>query len=178
MNHQPFDTWIFTEEELSEQEKSELDEHLQACAQCQKLSRGWKAAFQEIHATAVISPAAGFSQRWQYSLAGRRIRQQQRQARLFFLLLAGTALAVLLSLGIHMVATTSPLDWAIAGFQLVIHVIQRVDEVQTFVNTWIPSIPVFVPIILWIFLSSTLCFLTIGWVFSIWRISSKGGLRR
>jgi hypothetical protein len=126
----------------------------------------------------VLSPAPGFSQRWQNSLAGRRIRQQQRQAGLLFLLLAGTAFAVLVGLGINLVATTSPLDWAIAGFQLIIQLIQRVDEAESFINTWIPSIPVFIPIVLWIFLSSTLCFLTIGWVFSIWRISSKGGLRR
>ena len=178
MNHQPFDTWIFNEEELSDEQRLDLNAHLQTCLQCQQLSRGWKSALQEIKASPAVSPATGFSQRWQNSLAERHIRQQQRQARLFFLSLAGAAIVVLLSLVVHVIATTSPLDWAIAGFQLFIRIIERFDELQSFANTWIPSIPVFIPIVLWIFLTSSLCFLTIGWVFSMWRISSKGGLRR
>ncbi|MDD2694750.1 MAG: zf-HC2 domain-containing protein, partial [Anaerolineales bacterium] len=65
MNHRPFEDWIFSEEPLSPVERADLEAHLQACAACQKLSTNWQEVSGALHTAPMLSPAPGFSSRWQ-----------------------------------------------------------------------------------------------------------------
>ena len=37
MNHQPFETWLLTDEELRPENERALDEHLETCGHCQEI---------------------------------------------------------------------------------------------------------------------------------------------
>jgi hypothetical protein len=83
MSHQPYETWLFDETELSREQAQALQAHLHECQQCRGLEKSWKTLDGKIQATPMVSPQPGFSQRWRASLAERRARQQMLQVTLY-----------------------------------------------------------------------------------------------
>jgi len=98
MSHQPFETWILDQGTLSGEEQRALQDHIGSCEQCRRLDRRWQAVRHELRARPMISPAAGFSKRWQAGLAERRAREQRRQAWRNFGGLMSGALFILLAM--------------------------------------------------------------------------------
>ncbi len=176
MSHQPFENWILDQGTLSNEERRALQDHLATCKQCQHLERNWQSVHQELRARLMAAPVAGFSKRWQTGLAMRRLREQRRQAWRIFGGLLGGALFVLLVLSGYTIATSSPTEWLIAFtrsaessrvfLQMAIYVVQN----------WFSSTPLALNIALWIYLTITLCALTLVWVLVLWRTKSVGVL--
>lgn len=178
MSHQPFENWILDNETLPVEERRKLQAHLDACAQCQRLAKGWEAVRFDLHARPMVAPAPGFSQRWKSGTAERRAREQRKQAwKIFGALLAG-AVFVLVAMAGYMAVTSSPSD-------LLTAIIQMVDSSQTFlmvsiyyIQKWISSTPPALNLALWIYLTITLCLLSLIWVLVLWRTKSFGVLKQ
>ncbi len=178
MSHQPFENWILDQGELSLEERRSLRQHLEGCAQCQRLERRWGAVHQELRARRMVAPAAGFARRWQNGLAERRAREQRKQAWKIFGALLGAAIFILLVLGSYIITTTSPTEWLIAltrttessrvFLQMAIYVVQN----------WFSSTPLALNIAMWIYLAFTVCALTLVWVAVLWRTKSVGALNQ
>src|SRR5215210_7910291 len=75
MNHQPFEEWLLTEKLISPKEKLDLDAHLRICSYCSALAETGKA----LHSVKKVSPAAGFSTRFQARLAAQKAAEQRRR---------------------------------------------------------------------------------------------------
>jgi len=78
-NHQPFEDWLLSDSTLSEQENLQLEEHLDTCETCRQLSAAWRSVEQQFSVAMQISPAPGFTERWQGLLAedlDKKFRQQ------------------------------------------------------------------------------------------------------
>ncbi len=74
MNHQPFETWLFSEEPLTDEDQRKLQEHLEICEQCQELNTAWSDIESLISESPPAEPVPGFVNRWQARLdADRRI---------------------------------------------------------------------------------------------------------
>ena len=174
MSHQPYETWLFDEAGLSSEQSVALRAHLQECEQCRGLQKAWKTLDGKIQATPMVSPQPGFSQRWRASLAERRLRQQARQIRQFFLVLLGAALFTLLLLVITLLITTSPLNLLISAYQSLIRLVIQGNHIQHVFLPLLGSLPPVIPIAAWIILSSIMGLLSILWVGSVWRISYLG----
>jgi predicted anti-sigma-YlaC factor YlaD len=78
MKHQPFETWIFQDERLAQDQRRELDLHLKSCSQCRTLSQAWQELAGRFASLKLALPAANFGTRWQERLALRR-RQRARR---------------------------------------------------------------------------------------------------
>jgi hypothetical protein len=99
MNHQPFETWLLSEETLPPEQALALREHLAACESCQRLEHSWSGVKLLIQRTAPAAPASGFKARWQDRLAKDRREHQQRQAWGMLAFTGSIAFALLLLLG-------------------------------------------------------------------------------
>lgn len=84
-NHQPFEDWIFSRDTISREEQLALQEHIHQCATCQRLSGTMQEIEIGLKAAPMISPAEGFSTRWQARLAENRAWRQKRQTMFFFI---------------------------------------------------------------------------------------------
>lgn len=91
-NHQPFETWLLTEGALTQEESHALQEHLNDCQACRKLSEALREVERELRAASVLSPAPGFVQRWQAHAEADRLRLYRRQTFFIMLLSIGGAM--------------------------------------------------------------------------------------
>ncbi len=99
MNHQPYETWLLSEEALPPEQAQALQEHLQTCPACQRLERSWSGVEQLFRRSPLAAPAAGFSARWQARLAEEQRQRQRRNAWVMLAVTGGVAFILLLLLG-------------------------------------------------------------------------------
>lgn len=78
MNHQPFRTWLLSDEELTAEQTKALQEHLRDCNVCNQLESSWEEIEAVIVRSPLLEPATGFVERWQVRL----VSQQQHQQKL------------------------------------------------------------------------------------------------
>ena len=84
MNHQPYETWLFQDEPLSQEQNVALRAHLDQCQHCEKMSKAWKGLAWQLGRSEMLSPNTGFSQRWKLRLEAEKNRLHRRQS-LYFL---------------------------------------------------------------------------------------------
>lgn len=95
MSHQPFETWLFQDEPLSQEQNVALRTHLDQCQNCEQLSMAWKGLAWQLDRSEMVSPRTGFSQRWKSRLEVEKSRQHRQQSFYFlgFSLVAASVLA-------------------------------------------------------------------------------------
>lgn len=177
MSHQPYDEWVIAGEQLPPDEQNRLNEHLAACPQCRQLKSNLQAVQTRLSTARQVSPAEGFSQRWQAAKQAHLFEQQSRQVlqvRRFFLYI-GTATAISLMLLIGMFFTGG--EWltklVVAANRL--HVFnQWTVKIQDFLFAVLQITPPVLPVALWVMLSTVFCILALVWIVSIWRITAQG----
>ena len=174
MSHQRYEKWLFDEADLSMEEAQALQAHLQECQQCQELQKEWKNLDMKIRATPMVSPQAGFSQRWRASLTERRARQQVLQVKRLFIGFLVAALITLLLFAAVLFLTASPVNWLVAVFDGVTHLIILGSQIQHVIIPWLKTVPLIIPLAGWMIFSSIFGLLSLFWIYSIWRIHSQG----
>jgi hypothetical protein len=103
MNHQPFESWLLSEEVLEQDQELALREHLRNCEHCAELEASWGAVHKMFEASPRVRPAAGFTDRWESRLAMEKKKRHNRQSGFFLAITAGIATVLLLVMGIHAV---------------------------------------------------------------------------
>ncbi len=172
MSHQPFDTWLLDETNPSTEQEAALQAHLETCPECRQLRANWLAAQETLRLSRMARPAPGFSARFTASLAERRAREaHRRQIRNLILGLALGAVASAGLLAFLVFTVTSPVDLLVKITQGITGVVSWWNQTQQvlFVALHLPVI-----LVIWILLSSGVCLLVIGWLFTLWRISHQG----
>ena len=171
--HDPFEQWILQDEPLGKVQENALTLHLAGCGQCRQLRVNWQRTRQQIKSTAMAAPVSGFSQRWQTSLAQRRARQQA-QVRRFFKYLIGISLLSFLGLVATFVLGTSPLDMVSGLLHGSVSTFLYIKQVLNLGLAAFHALPIFVPVIFWILISTGFCLAVLAWGFSMWRYFYKG----
>jgi hypothetical protein len=111
MNHRPFEDWLLEEKPLGAQEKRDLELHLRSCTSCAAIAE----SNLELHATRMISPPDGFTDRFALRLEAYRRDQRWRQmVGTLILVLGGVGLSVWAAGPSLQDALSSPATW-IAG---------------------------------------------------------------
>lgn len=178
MSHQPYEAWILDQAALSAEERRALQTHVEECQQCTRLQKRWQLVNQELRTRRMVSPAPGFSQRWQASLAERKAREQRKQAWKIAGLLMGTALLILLVMTVYTIATTSPTDWLVSIVGMVSSSTGFVNLGIHFIDNWLANTPLALNLVLWIYLTVCICLLTFIWVLVLWRTNIVGVFNR
>lgn len=75
MNHQPFETWLLSEQSLNRDEQRALKVHMQECGHCTALAEVNLA----LKSVQMAAPAAGFSQRFAARLTAQRIGERRNR---------------------------------------------------------------------------------------------------
>ena len=174
MSHQPYETWLFDEAELSSEQAQALGAHLLECQPCRELQTAWKSLEMNIQIPPLVSPQPGFSQRWRASLAERLARQQVLQVKRLFIGLLVATLITLLLMVVVIFLSASPVNLMVAVFESITNLIIRGNQIQRIIVPWLDTVPPIIPIAGWIIFSSLLSLLTLSWIYSLWRIFTKG----
>jgi hypothetical protein len=114
-NHQPYEDWVLDPAGLDLQQTRQLQEHLHTCPDCQRLSAALGEVEASLRAQPVLSPASGFTSRWQARLIADRRRSQRRQTFLAMGFSIGGAMmlfAVLLIALLPLFSNPYPALWA------------------------------------------------------------------
>lgn len=115
MNHQYYEDLLFAQQPISSQDDAALQEHLQDCESCQILVSAWQEVESQLHRSAMLDPAPGFTDRWQARLARDGQRVQRRQSMLLLGFSVGGAALLLASLGVLLLPLAdSPIVFVVA----------------------------------------------------------------
>ena len=170
MNHQPFESWLFEDKYLSATEKRELDSHLRDCRTCSALAETGLA----LRSAKVISPAAGFTMRFQQRLAAQKVAERRRRLwGLIVLIVSGVGLFSWFAAPFIYAFISAPIEWLTAAtgyFLFMFTSLQAFSEILRVLSRMAPG---FVSPYALMVMLSTFAGLGLIWVVSIWRFSHK-----
>ena len=170
MNHQPFESWLLDDKYLSATEKRELDSHLRDCRTCSALAETGLA----LRSAKVISPAAGFTMRFQQRLAAQKVAERRRRLwGLIVLIVSGVGLLSWFAAPYVYAFIAAPVEWltaAVGYFLFMFTSMQAFSEILRVLSRMVPN---FIPPYAWMVLLSTFAGLGLIWIVSIWRFARK-----
>lgn len=79
MNHQPYEGWIFEQDDLDLEQAKQLQIHLKLCDRCGSLASALAQVETQFEPATLVSPDIGFTNRWYTRLHERRQVTQRRQ---------------------------------------------------------------------------------------------------
>ena len=148
MNHQPFDTWIFSDESLNPEQQTQLATHLSECEQCRTRSDTLSAIDSMFESSSSPDPSPGFTQRWHSRLLIYRQKRQRNRLWVFALSLLGVGSLIFLALILHSILNmnwTFVLSLLIANLSLFA---ARIRNFWNFINSLVDAFPFLIPIII------------------------------
>ncbi len=141
MSHQPFETWNLEREQLSREQRAELDRHVETCPTCKQTRSTWDAIRHEIDIAERKQAPTGFTVRFKNNLEERRKQEHRRQVRKILVILCTSILAILIILSVHFLLTTSPAEWIGSVIQTITRVPVNLREIFYIVTFWLTRIP-------------------------------------
>jgi hypothetical protein len=171
MNHQPFEEWLLSDDELDQDQEQALNEHLETCTQCPPVVEAWKNVLIDIKYSPEVSPTPGFTQRFEARLAERRAENQQRWT---LITLLGFCLGAIALSGAGILVKYNGLPSPVAlltDFSYTFIVLA--EKVGTFWDVMqgiLGSVPLIVPLFIWISISVSLFLWVFIWFVSVWRL--------
>jgi hypothetical protein len=174
MNHQPFEDWLLSDKLINPKQKLELDAHLRICSYCSALAETGKA----LRVVKKVSPAAGFSARFQERLALQKAAERRRRfwGAVWFtfgglVMLMWLAWPYLSSfLASPAASITSLIEWGVFLFTT----LQAMAQAS---SVFLDIIPSFIPPFAWMVVISALAGIVLLWSVSIWRFARGGAPR-
>jgi predicted anti-sigma-YlaC factor YlaD len=182
-NHQPFETWLLAQEPLAPDQARSLQAHLRDCQACRRLAVAWGELRQFLQHVTPLSPAPGFTARWQARLLAAeqeaRRREQIRQSWGMLVASAGIAALLLALLIIQaLVVFGSPERALLAGAYQISVLIETWSSIQAIFITLLRTAFSIVPPLIWFVIASGLGVLSLLWIVSLeqiimpWRMKS------
>jgi len=178
MVHQPIEKWIIEETPLTAEQKIQLEEHLRVCKHCRELQNSLLEVDELLMRAEIVAPAAGFTQRFQATLAERKALKNRRQVRKFFLSLLGAAMVTFGAMGLYIAMTSSPVEMVTRLMENSTRVLINLDQFERFVTTVFNTLPPYLSIGIWVVAASGLVLFTLIWIGALWRTSLQGVLNK
>jgi hypothetical protein len=168
MNHRPFEDWLLDDQPLTTQQKRELQAHMRNCDTCTALAEA-NLALRSAH---VVSPAPGFTARWQERLvAARRIQRRRMTIGMLVFSLGGLVLLGLLTGPILVSVIGSPAEWISALVHALLYGYTLLAAMLEAGSVLFRVLPNFIPPFVWLVLISALSGLGLLGSVSVWRLT-------
>ena len=166
MNHQPFEEWLLTEKLISPREKLDLDAHLRICSYCSALAETGKA----LRTVKRVSPAAGFSTRFQARLAMQKAADLRRKRWGTLLFTFGGLVMLMWLVGPYVASFfVAPATWIAAMVEWVVFLITTLQAVTQAGSVLLRMLPGFLSPFGLMVLVSAFAGIGLLWSVSIWR---------
>ena len=166
MNHQPFEDWLLNDKLINPKQKLELDAHVRICSYCSALAETGKA----LRMVKKVSPATGFSTRFQARLAMQRAAERRRRlwgAALFTF--GGLVMLMWIAAPYLTSFFASPAAWITSFVEWGVFVVTTLWAMAQAGSIFLDIIPSFIPAFVWMVLVSALAGIALLWSVSIWR---------
>ncbi len=98
MKHRLYEGWIMARDELTTDQKRDLDAHLKVCESCKQLAEADMAVGKTFASVHMHEPMPGFVRRWKVRLSEERVRAHRRQTSLILGVLSFGVTALFLPL--------------------------------------------------------------------------------
>jgi hypothetical protein len=166
MNHQPFEEWLLNEKLINPKQKLELDAHLRICSYCSALVETGKA----LRTVKKVSPAAGFSTRFQARLAVQKAAERKRKRWGAVLFTFGGLVMLIWLVGPYLASfLAAPATWIAALIEWVVFLITTVQAVTQAGSVLLRMLPGFFSPFVFMVLVSAFAGIGLLWSVSIWR---------
>jgi predicted anti-sigma-YlaC factor YlaD len=173
MNHQFFENLLLSDTELTQVESDMLKEHLRDCEACRQFSNALEDVDNMFHNTGMISPAIGFTQRWQVTLAQDNKKRQKRQTWLIIGLGVFTIFSILLLLGLTILPVfISPITILWAELFNLVSWFSAIEWIVDILLTLFRAAYTVVPSSLWIAMSFAFMGLCAIWVVAFKQVTA------
>jgi hypothetical protein len=166
MNHQPFDGWLLNEEPITPEQKRELDQHLHSCDYCNALAETGKV----LRSVKMVSPAEGFTARFQARLAEHKIADRRRKLwGAGFFLIGGLGLLLWFAGPSILKFVSAPENWIATLVEWGVFLITTLQALTQAGEVFLHVIPGFMPPFAWMIIVSGFAGIGLLWSVSIWR---------
>jgi hypothetical protein len=166
MNHQPFEEWLLNEKLISPKQKLELDAHLRICSYCSALAETGKA----LHTVKKVSPATGFSTRFQARLAMQKAAERRQKHWGAVLFTFGGLIMLMWLVGPYLASfLAAPATWIAALIEWIVFLITTVQAVTQAGSVLLRMLPGFLSPFVFMVLVSAFAGIGLLWSVSIWR---------
>ena len=165
MNHQPYETYLFSGETLSVDQQNHLDEHLMACERCTQLAHAMTHLDVKFSNSPAPSPSPGFTDRFQARLTAHR---QKRLNRNLWLIAIGLFALSGLLISFIMLIHVNQINWAYQLTQFIAQASLLAAKARKSLNLLKSlriALPLFIPLMLMLM---TVLLAAIGALFVTW----------
>jgi hypothetical protein len=178
MDHQPFEQWIFEDQKHSSQQSSLLQEHLNQCQDCTNLKNSWLNIEKELHQPVTMSPAAGFTNRFQARLELRRAEQYQKQIIKSLIMVGSGILITVAAILTWLLITYSTGEIIVRSVALFTDMVQLFFNLRSMMVKFLRNTPSFTPYLIWIMVSGWGTILASIWGLTVWKFSRQGMVQK
>jgi hypothetical protein len=166
VNHSPFEDWLLNDIPVTPAQKRELDLHLRSCDYCSALA----ATNRVLGSVRLVSPAPGFTQRFQVRLAERKLAERQRKFWGALLFSLGGILLLFLMAGPYLLSfLSSPASWISLIVGWLVFIGSTLFALLDATLVILSVITNFLPPFAWLVLLSMFAGMGLLWSVSIWR---------
>ncbi len=178
MNHQPFETWLLSEETLPPEQAKMLREHLRSCEACQRLEGSWAGVRQLFDRIEPAAPSPGFAARWQSRQAEQRRKRHQRQSWLLLAITGGLALASILVWFIQALGMVgTPQQWLMLAIYQLTSLFFFGESTTDALAAFFRSSFGVIPLLLWVFSIGAISVLGVLWIVAYQKITAFWRMR-
>jgi len=177
MNHQPFEDWLLSDEPIDQEQEANLRQHLNDCPQCTTLSQALQSVEQEMARTPQVSPASGFTERWQARLAAKLAQQQRRLVWCAIGFSLSAALGIFLALNWNRLASLSFSKLLALALYSITLTFARIGSAQVLFKLLLEDVNPVIPIAFVALFATSLSVLCLVWIVTMWKIYIPQGVR-
>ncbi|GAB4544674.1 MAG: hypothetical protein Fur002_18120 [Anaerolineales bacterium] len=163
-----FEEWLLNDTPLNETQRRQLDAHLRTCADCAALAESAAA----LRSAPVISPAAGFSRRFQIRLARQKSAARRKNFwGLILFVVAGLALILWLAAPYISLFAAAPAQWMSLALGNALFLFTTLQTLAEVFSVFLQILPGILSPYAWMMLASTLAGFSLLWTAALWRMS-------